>query len=171
MIWYVRYDMIYDILCDMICSMWYVIWYIIWYVTWYIIYDLTYDYLFIWDAPGAPAKPGKKCGNKASITYEIRNRLPDKNGNPYPTLNQCYITCTKTANSNQEHTILILKKVILAELGMDASTETSLEKNRHTMGWVSGPLCRNCEEVLFVFALLSSRDYSWRSQDCCPASW
>ena len=32
------------------------------------------------------------------------------------------------ANSNQEHTILILKKVILAELGMDASTETSLEK-------------------------------------------
>ena len=34
----------------------------------------------------------------------------------------------KTANSNQEHTILILKKVILVELGMDASTETSLEK-------------------------------------------
>ena len=31
-------------------------------------------------------------------------------------------------NSNQEHTILILKKVVLVELGMDASTETSLEK-------------------------------------------
>ena len=70
--------------------------------------------------------PGKTRGNKASITYE--NRLPDKNSNPYPTRKQCYITCTKTANSNQEHTILILKKVILVELGMDASTETSLEK-------------------------------------------
>ena len=54
--------------------------------------------------------------------------MPDKNGNPYPTRKQYYITCIKTANSNQEHTILILKKVILVELGMDASTETSLEK-------------------------------------------
>ena len=41
----------------------------------------------------------KKCGNKALITYEIRNRLPDKNGNPYPTWDQCYIICTKTAAS------------------------------------------------------------------------
>ena len=84
--------------------------------------------MFTHDAPGAPAKPGKKCGNKASITYEIKNRLPDKEGNPYPTRNQCYITCTKTANSNQEHTNLILKKVILPELGMDMATETSPEK-------------------------------------------
>merc|ERR1712086_392161 len=50
------------------------------------------------------------------------------NSNPYPNRKQCYITCTKTANSNQEHAILILKKMILVELGMDASTETSLEK-------------------------------------------
>ena len=55
-------------------------------------------------------------------------RLPDKDGNPYPTREQCYITCTKTANSNQEWTNLILKKVILPELGMDMTTETSPEK-------------------------------------------
>ena len=73
-----------------------------------------------------PAKPGKNCGNKASIAYE--NMLPDNNSNPYPTREQCYITCTKTANSNQEHAILINKKVILVELGMDVSTETFLEK-------------------------------------------
>jgi hypothetical protein len=56
------------------------------------------------------------------------HRLPDKDGNPYPTRDQCYITCTKTANSNQEWTNLILKKVILPELGMDMTTETSPEK-------------------------------------------
>eukprot|EP00956_Cyclotella_meneghiniana_P023341 scaffold45365_cov81-Cyclotella_meneghiniana.AAC.4 len=27
---------------------------------------------------GAPAKKGQKCGNSASITYEIKNNLPDK---------------------------------------------------------------------------------------------
>ena len=54
--------------------------------------------------------------------------MPDKDGNPYPTRDQCYITCTKTANSNQEWTNLILKKVILPELGMDMTTETSPEK-------------------------------------------
>ena len=54
--------------------------------------------------------------------------MPDKDGNPYPTREQCYITCTKTANSNQEWTNLILKKVILPELGMDMTTETSPEQ-------------------------------------------
>ena len=53
---------------------------------------------------GATAKPGKTCGSVASITYEMRHRKPDKEGNPYPTLEQCYITVTKTANSNQEWT-------------------------------------------------------------------
>ena len=36
-------------------------------------------------------------------------------------------TLSVGANSNQEHTILILKKVILVEPRMDTSTETSLE--------------------------------------------
>ena len=67
---------------------------------------------------GATAKPGKTCGSVASITYEMRHRKPDKEGNPYPTLEQCYITVTKTANSNQEWTNLILKKVILPGMGM-----------------------------------------------------
>ena len=56
------------------------------------------------------------------------HRLPDKDGNPYPTRDQCYITCTKTTNSNQEWTNLILKKVILPELGMDMTMETSPEQ-------------------------------------------
>ena len=80
------------------------------------------------DAPATPAKPDTKCGNKAAVTYEIMHRLPDKDGNPYPTRDQCHITCTKTANSNQEWTNLILKKVILPELGMDMTTETSPEQ-------------------------------------------
>ena len=33
---------------------------------------------------GAPAKKGQKCGNSASITYEIKNNLPDQYSNEYP---------------------------------------------------------------------------------------
>ena len=61
---------------------------------------------------GTPTKPGKKSGNVGSITREIMDRKPDKDGNHYPTRVQCYITVTKTANSNHEWTNLILKKVI-----------------------------------------------------------
>ena len=38
--------------------------------------------LFFQDAPD---KPGEKCGNVKSVTYEIRNCLLDNNGNTYPT--------------------------------------------------------------------------------------
>ena len=69
----------------------------------------------------------EKYGNKASITFEIRHRLPDKQGNHYPSREQCYITTTKTANSNQEWTNLILKKVILPGMGMKEDG-TSTEK-------------------------------------------
>ena len=41
-----------------------------------------------------------------------------------------YITITQIVNSNQEHTNLILKKVILSEMGMDRMTQTSPEKIR-----------------------------------------
>jgi hypothetical protein len=85
---------------------------------------LAYSFFYV---KGAPAKPGKKYGNKASITYEIKNRLPDKNGNTYPTREKCYIIVSKTANSNQELTNLVLKKVILPGMGMK-SDGTSDEK-------------------------------------------
>ena len=62
----------------------------------------------------------EKCGNKASITYECKNRLPDKDGNPYPTHEECYMTCVKTANSNHDLTNLIPKKVILPAAGVTA---------------------------------------------------
>ena len=63
-----------------------------------------------------PVKPGKKCGSRASVTYEIKSRLPDKDGNPYPSHDKCYIVVSKTANSNKNYTKLILKKVILPEM-------------------------------------------------------
>ena len=46
-------------------------------------------------------------------------RKPDVNGNPYPTREECYITVSKTANSNEHLTNLILKKVILPVMGME----------------------------------------------------
>ena len=52
--------------------------------------------------------------------YEIRNRLPDNNGNPYPTHEELYITVSKTANFNQEYEKLIVKKFILPDLGVSS---------------------------------------------------
>ena len=46
-------------------------------------------------------------------------RKPDVNGNPYPTREECYIIVSKTANSNEHLTNLILKKVILPGMGME----------------------------------------------------
>ena len=63
-----------------------------------------------------------------SITYEIKNRIPDKHGNNNPTREDCYITVTKTANSNLEYTNLILKQIILPGMGMDAAAQTSTEQ-------------------------------------------
>jgi hypothetical protein len=84
--------------------------------------------LFAQYKQAATAKDGKKCGNTKSVTYEMKNRLPDTEGNPYPTRAQCYLTCNKTANSNTELTKVILKKVILPEMGMDMVAKTSPEK-------------------------------------------
>ena len=52
----------------------------------------------------------------------------DKQGNNYPAREDCYITVTKTANSNQEWTNLILKKVILPGMGMNAMSQISHEQ-------------------------------------------
>ena len=57
--------------------------------------------------------PGKKFGNAASSTSGIRGRKHDKNGNPYPKRNQCYITVANTEKSNNNLTKLIPKKVVL----------------------------------------------------------
>ncbi len=65
-----------------------------------------------------PVASGLKCGNRASVTYEIKNRLPDKDNNPYPSRNKIYMVVAKTANSNWELTNVILNKVILPDVGM-----------------------------------------------------
>ena len=52
--------------------------------------------------------------------YEIRNRLPDNNGNPYPTREEFYINVSETANSNHEYKKLIVKKFILTALGVSS---------------------------------------------------
>ena len=49
----------------------------------YMMNQIPFDPILLFQA--APAKPGKKCGNVKYVTYEIRNRLPDNNGNPFPT--------------------------------------------------------------------------------------
>ena len=71
--------------------------------------------------PATPVPAGKKCGNRASVTYQIRYRdldaCADKEGNKYPPRDKIYMTVTKTANSNQDLTKLILKKVILPGAG------------------------------------------------------
>ena len=86
--------------------------------------------LFTHHKQAATTKDGKTCGNTKSVTYEMKNRLPDAEGNPYPTRVQYHLTYNKTANSNTKLTKLILKKVILPEMGMDMVAKMSPEKLR-----------------------------------------
>ena len=72
---------------------------------------------------GAPAQKGKKCGNTASITYEIKNALPDKNGNEYPSRDKCYIVVSRSANSCAELTVVHLKKVIFPHAGVNRDAD------------------------------------------------
>ena len=72
---------------------------------------------------GAPAPKGQKCGNSASITYEIKNNLPDKYGNTYPSRQKCYIIVSKTANSSGELTVVYLKKVLLPAAGVNRDAD------------------------------------------------
>ena len=62
----------------------------------------------------APAPPDKKYVNAIFVTAEIRDRKPDKDGNPYPKREECYINLSKTENSNKTLTKLILKEVIIS---------------------------------------------------------
>ena len=73
----------------------------------------------------APVQHNKKCDNKASITYEVILRLPDKNGNTYPTYKTCYIVVTKTVNSHKGLTELYLTKVLLT--GAVVSSEVTYD--------------------------------------------
>ena len=71
----------------------------------------------------APAPPGKKCGNTASISNEIRERKPDKYGNPHPKREQCYINIVKTANPHKNLTEKIPKKFILPCAGAGVTAD------------------------------------------------
>eukprot|EP00956_Cyclotella_meneghiniana_P036000 scaffold120055_cov77-Cyclotella_meneghiniana.AAC.2 len=79
--------------------------------------------LIIFKFKGATAKKGEKCGNSASITYEIKNNLPDKYGNEYPSRQKCYIIVSKTANSSGELTVVYLKKVPLPAAGVNRDAD------------------------------------------------
>ena len=52
------------------------------------------------------------------MTYEIYHNLPDKNGLRYPPKSKAYVTVSKTANSNAEHTLVFFKKVLLPGAGV-----------------------------------------------------
>ena len=53
----------------------------------------------------AIAPPGEAHGQKGTVTYEIYHDLPDEWGNHYPPKEKCYVTVSKTANSNGDLTI------------------------------------------------------------------
>ena len=55
----------------------------------------------------------KNCVDAASVTAEIREHKPDKDGNPFTKREQCYITIATTANPNKTFTEIMLKKVII----------------------------------------------------------
>ena len=50
--------------------------------------------------------------------YELKHCLDDNTGNQYPTDNNMYMKCSKTANSNGELTIDILWKVVFPGIGI-----------------------------------------------------
>ena len=68
-------------------------------------------------------KSGQKCGNSASITREIKDRLPDSQGNHYPPRDKCYITVSKTANSSAELAVVYLKKVLFPAAGVNRNAD------------------------------------------------
>ena len=82
---------------------------------------------------GSPAPAGSKCGGANTITYEIKNRLPDKNGLHYPPRDQVYMTCSKTANSNADLTVLYEKKVLFPTAGV-----TDIDNFEHRIGALCG---------------------------------
>lgn len=64
-----------------------------------------------------PAPAGKLCGGKNTITYAIHHNKPDRWGNHFPPLDECYITVSATANSNGPLTIDWMHNVLMPELG------------------------------------------------------
>ena len=103
-------------------------------------------------------KEGAKHGHKNSVTYEIAHRLPDANGRPYPSREECYIVVSKTANSNQELTELYLRKVVLPGLGAVKNAEVPCGYTcDHDMGTLwddfrghhAAPVKRFCESLPF----------------------
>ena len=49
-----------------------------------------------------PAKEGRDCGNKRSVTYEIFHNLKDKWGHYYPDRTKVYITVSGALNGIPE---------------------------------------------------------------------
>ena len=96
----------------------------------------------------APDPPGEKCGNSASITAETRENKPYKDKNPYPNNEKCYITVSKTANSNKTSTHIILKKVIPTHAG--AGVIADVGDHQGGVLWY-GFKAHSCPEVKIFF--------------------
>ena len=65
----------------------------------------------------------KKRGNLKSVTAKIKERKADKWGQPYPPWSKCYMTVSKTTNSNAELAILYNKKVLFPGAGVTNSED------------------------------------------------
>lgn len=62
--------------------------------------------------------PASGRPRRNSVLYELTERLPDNFGNDYPPESKVVLTCSPTANSNQELTVVILQKVIFPNIGI-----------------------------------------------------
>ena len=66
----------------------------------------------------AKAPDGRREFNSNTVSYELKNRIPDNEGNSYPPPDKVYLTCNDTANSNFNFTKEILENIIFKELGV-----------------------------------------------------
>ena len=101
---------------------------------------------------GAQTKAGTKYGNVASLTCNIKDHRADSRGDPCPPRLKCYITVSKTANSNDNLTVLYLKKALFPGVGVVNMEEFS----KHSMA--------SCDD----FRYHSSKAANIWSR-CCPA--
>ena len=61
---------------------------------------------------------GVRENNRSTVACQLKHHTTDVDGNEHPPENKVFLTYEKTANSNCELTNMILKKVIMPELGV-----------------------------------------------------
>ena len=60
---------------------------------------------------------GVRENNRNTVVCQLKYRTPDVDDNEYPPEDEVFLKCEKTSNSNCELTNMILKEMIMPELG------------------------------------------------------